>query len=54
MVLAAINQAPKLSLVGLLLIGAGTPAFWLARRKSVASRGHVDLGALPAVPRSGR
>jgi basic amino acid/polyamine antiporter, APA family len=54
MVLAAINQAPKLSLVGLLLIGAGTPAFWLARRKSAASPRHVELGGLPTVPSAPR
>jgi basic amino acid/polyamine antiporter, APA family len=44
MVLAALNQAPKTSLMGLLLIGAGTPVFWLARRKSAASRRQVQLG----------
>lgn len=34
MVLAALNQAPKTTLVGLLLIGAGTPMFWFARRNA--------------------
>ncbi len=42
MVLAAIKDAPKTSLLGLLLIVAGTPAFWFARRSYTGSQPGVD------------